>query len=79
MQSKESRKEVPSLTYLMLRCQAQLELTLMMCLSDRSTFLARLVTVLLFGALSDRSTFTLTDARATVLRHGLFGGTRCRL
>ncbi len=51
----------------------------MMCLSDRSTFLARLVTVLLFGALSDRSRFTLTDARATVLRHGLFGGTRCRL
>jgi hypothetical protein len=32
-------------------------------------FLARLVTVLHFGALSDRCTFTLTDARATDLRH----------
>jgi len=37
------------------------------------------VTVLHFGALSDRSTFTLTDARATVVRHDLFGGTHCHL
>jgi len=36
------------------------------------------VTVPHFGALSDRSTFTPTDARATVLRHGLSGGTRGR-
>jgi hypothetical protein len=35
----------------MLRCQAQLELTLMMCLGDRSTFTST-------DALSDRSTFT---------------------
>ncbi len=48
----------------MLRCQAQLELTFRMCLSDRST---------LTGALSDRSTFTSTDAHATDLRH-CFGG-----
>ncbi len=47
----------------LLRCQAQLELTLMMCLSDRSTST---------GALSDRSTFRLTDARTMDLRH--FGG-----
>jgi hypothetical protein len=60
-----------------LRCQAQLELTLMMCLSDRSTFLALLVTVLHFGALSDRFMFTSTDARATDLRHGFFGGGCC--
>jgi hypothetical protein len=33
------------------------------------------MTVLHFGALSDRSTFTLTDARAMNLRHGFFGGT----
>jgi hypothetical protein len=51
----------------------------MMCLSDRSTFLVRLVTVLLFGALCDRSTFTPTDARATILHLGLFGGTCCCL
>jgi hypothetical protein len=51
----------------------------MMCLSDRFTFLAHLVTVLLFGALCDRSTFTPTNARATVLRLGLFGGTCCCL
>ncbi len=62
----------------MLRCQTQLELTLMMCLSDRSTFLARLVTVLHFGTLSDRFTFTSTDVRMTDLRHGFFGGGCCR-
>ncbi len=50
----------------------------MMCLSDRSTFLALLVTVLHFGALSDRFMFTSTDARATDLRHGFFGGGCCR-
>ncbi len=32
------------------------------------------MTVLFFGALSDRSTFTPTDARTTVLRHGLSEG-----
>jgi hypothetical protein len=37
----------------MLRCQAQLELTLMMCLGDRSTFTST-------GSLSDCSTFTST-------------------
>jgi hypothetical protein len=37
----------------LLRCQAQLELTPMMCLSDRSTF-------------------TSTNARATDLRHCFF-------
>jgi hypothetical protein len=37
----------------------------MMCLSDRSTST---------GALSDRSTFTSTDARATDLRHCFFFG-----
>jgi hypothetical protein len=47
-----------------LRCQAQLELTLMMCLSDRSTST---------GALSDYSTFTSTDVRTTDLRHCFFG------
>ncbi len=47
----------------MLRCQAQLELTFMMCLSDRSTST---------GALNDRSTFTLTDVRATDLYHCFF-------
>jgi len=35
----------------------------MMCLSDRSTST---------GALSDRSTFTSTDARATDLHHCFF-------
>jgi hypothetical protein len=40
----------------MLRCQAQLELTLGMCFNDHSTST---------GALSDCSTFTSTDARAT--------------
>jgi len=44
----------------MLRCQAQLELTFMMCLSDRSTST---------GALSDRSTCTSTDACTTDLHH----------
>ncbi len=39
----------------LLRCQAQLELTFMMCLGDRSTFT-------LTGALNDRSTFTSTGA-----------------
>jgi hypothetical protein len=48
-----------------LRCQAQLELTLMMCLSDRST-------LTLADALCDRSTFTSTDVRATDLRHYVF-------
>jgi hypothetical protein len=47
----------------MLRCQAQLELTFMMCFSDRSTSI---------GVLSDRSTFTLTNARATDLHHCFF-------
>ncbi len=47
----------------MLRCQAPLELTFMMCLSDRSTST---------GALSDHSTFTSTDARVTDLRHCFF-------
>jgi hypothetical protein len=41
--------------------------------------LARSVTVLHFGTLSDRSTFTSTDARATDFRHGFFGGSCCRL
>jgi hypothetical protein len=50
----------------------------MMCLSDRSTFLARLVTVLHFGALSDRSTFTSIDARMTDYCYGSFGGSSCR-
>jgi hypothetical protein len=36
---------------LLLRCQAQLKLTLMMCLGDRSTFTS-------IGTLSDCSTFT---------------------
>jgi len=49
----------------MLSCQAQLELTLMMCLSDRFT---------LTGTLSDRSTFTSTDARTMDFRHYFFGG-----
>jgi hypothetical protein len=48
-----------------LRCQAQLELIFMMCLSDRSTST---------GAFSDCSTFTSTDARATDLHHYFFGG-----
>jgi len=38
-----------------LKCQAQLELTLMMCLGDRSTFTST-------GVLSDHFTFTLTSA-----------------
>jgi hypothetical protein len=42
----------------------------MMCLSDRSTSI---------GALSDRSMFTSTDARATDLRHCFFWRTCCRL
>jgi hypothetical protein len=42
----------------------------MMCLSDRSTST---------GALSDRSTFTSTDARATDLYHCFFWRTCCRL
>jgi hypothetical protein len=50
---------------ILLRCQAQLELTLMMCLSDRSTSI---------GALSDHSTFTSTDAHAMDLHHCFFGG-----
>jgi hypothetical protein len=54
----------------MLRCQAQLELTLMMCFGDRSTST---------GAFSDRSTFTSIDARATDLRHCFFWRTCCRL
>jgi hypothetical protein len=40
--------------FMMLRCQAQLEPTLMMCLGDRSTFT-------LTGALYDHSTFTSTS------------------
>ncbi len=48
-----------------MRCQAQLELTLMMCLNDRSTSTS---------ALSDRSTFTSTNARAMDLGHCFFGG-----
>ncbi len=51
--------------FLLLRCQAQLELTLMMCFSDCSTST---------GALSDRSTFTSTDTRAMDLHHYFFGG-----
>jgi len=42
----------------------------MMCLSDRFTST---------GALSDCSTFTSTDARATDLRHCFFWRTSCRL
>ncbi len=38
-----------------MKCQAQLELTLMMCLGDRSTFTST-------GVLSDHFTFTLTSA-----------------
>jgi len=53
-----------------LRCQAQLELTFMMCLSDHSTST---------GALSDRSTFTSTDARVTNLHHCFFWKTCYRL
>jgi hypothetical protein len=45
----------------MLRCQAQLE---PFCI------LAGLVTVLRFGALCDRSSFTSTDAHATDLTTG---------
>jgi hypothetical protein len=41
-------------------------------------FFARLMTVLHFGAFSDRSTFTSTDARATDLCQGFFGGTSGR-
>jgi hypothetical protein len=48
-----------------LRCQAQLELTLMMCLSDRFAFTSA-------GALCDRSTFTSTDARMTNRCHFFF-------
>ncbi len=33
------------------------------------------MTVLHFGALNDRSTFTSTDVHATDLRQGFFGGT----
>jgi hypothetical protein len=54
----------------MLRCQAQLELTLMTCLSDRSTFWRALWPFYFFGALCDCSTFASTDARATDLGHG---------
>jgi hypothetical protein len=43
-----------------LRCQAQLELTFMMCLNDCSTST---------GALSDRSTFTSINARVMDLHH----------
>jgi hypothetical protein len=42
--------------FMMLRCQAQLEPTLMMCLGDRFTFTSTI------GALGDRSTFTSTGA-----------------
>ncbi len=59
----------------MLRCQAQLELTLMMCLTDCSTSTGALSdrsTFTSIGALSDRSMFTSTDARATDLRHYFF-------
>jgi hypothetical protein len=57
----------------MLRCQAQLELTLMMCLSDRSTSTGALSDrSTSTGALSDRSTFTSTNARVTDLHHCLF-------
>jgi hypothetical protein len=52
----------------MLRCQAQLELTLMMCFGDRSTST---------GAFSDHSTFTSIDA--TDLRHCFFWRTCCCL
>jgi hypothetical protein len=38
----------------------------------------RLVTVLHFGALSDRSTFTSTNAHVTDLCQGFFGGTSGR-
>jgi hypothetical protein len=54
----------------MLRCQAQLELTLMMCLGDRSTFTST-------NALSDRSTFTSTNAlsdRSTFTSIGVLSG-----
>jgi len=52
-------------TLKLLRCQAQLELTFMMCLSDHSTST---------GAISDRSTFTLIDTRAIDLHHCFFFG-----
>jgi hypothetical protein len=52
---------------MLLRCQAQLELTLMMCLSDNSAFTS-------VGALCDCSTFTSTDARTTDLCHCFFAG-----
>ncbi len=59
----------------MLRCQAQLELTLMMCLNDCSTSTGALSDrSTSTGALSDRSTFTSTNTRATDLRHCFFGG-----
>jgi hypothetical protein len=54
----------------MLRCQAQLELTFMMCLGDRSTFTS-------IGALSDRCTFTSTSAlseRSTFTSTGTLSG-----
>jgi hypothetical protein len=47
----------------MLKCQAQLELTLMMCPGDRSTFTST-------GALSDRFTFTSIGALSD--RHDRF-------
>ncbi len=53
----------------MLRCQAQLE---------PFYILARLVTILRFGALSDRSTFTSIDTRATDLTTVFFWRCCCR-
>ncbi len=53
-----------------MRCQAQLELTFMMCLGDRSTFTST-------GALSDHSTFTSTGAlsdRSTFTSTSTFSG-----
>jgi hypothetical protein len=48
-----------------LKCQVQLELTLMMCLSDRSTST---------GTFNDRSTFTSTNVHAMDLHHCFFEG-----
>jgi hypothetical protein len=56
--------------FMMLRCQAQLELTLMMCMGDRSTFTST-------GALSDHFTFTSTSVlsdHSTFTSTGAFSG-----
>jgi hypothetical protein len=62
-----------------LRCQAQLKLTLMMCLSDRYTSTGALSDrSTSTGVLSDHSTFTSTDGRDGYLPL-FFWRTCCRL